>query len=55
MSPLCAKSNDLDFGLEVVAFVAALAEALLASMLRAARGLALAIEIPASPSWQRIV
>ena len=47
-----ATSNDLDFGRQVVAFVAVLAEALLAPTLRATHGLPLAIEIPVSPSWQ---
>jgi hypothetical protein len=49
MSPDCATSNDLDFGLQVVASVAVLADALLAPTLRGAHGPPLAIEIPVSP------
>ncbi len=51
-SSQCATSNDVDFGLRVVASVAVLAEALLAPTLQASHGLPLAIEIPVSPGCQ---
>jgi hypothetical protein len=49
---LGATRNDVDFGLQVVASVAVLAESLLALTFRGRAGLPLAMDIPGSPAWQ---